>query len=234
MNEKVERDPDILFEDYVQILRENCDDPRLSDLATQIQNHGYTIRMPPEEQREASGDDNERYRYFIVNVYLIDDAGETIISRRQLEIRKPLPPEFNEKLTGSFDQGFLKGAEIYWDKTPPDKKVLAEESLPLEWDFTEAERHALHESLKRHWNDVLLFTESKNKRLLPYSSFSLMLQSATVLAPGGIESVVLPFLVDLEIGFLDRFDADDVLDCGCLALDHAEALLEWQIRNLYP
>lgn len=109
-----EFDPANLFNEYVERLRENSEDPELLQIEQILQSMNYQIKIPEEEKREIPRKRVKSFKFFVANLYLIGPEGEIAYLSRQATITIPEPPQFDPKLSSYQDREFLKAARVSW------------------------------------------------------------------------------------------------------------------------
>ena len=122
-------DPNVpykLFERYVDLIQDDCDDPHLEKIKTTLKSMGFGVVVPDEEREEFDRDPQDRYIRYTINLYLIDlrriadEESEPLDSYEGAVITIPQEePKISREKTDAvkaeeFDARFLKGLDMKW------------------------------------------------------------------------------------------------------------------------
>lgn len=107
-------DPYVLFDEYVERIQDDSDDPELKTIETLIEQMGLKVKIPDEEREEFERDPLGHYIRYTANAYLVDPAKNEppLAEVEHISIVVTCPClEFS--LT-SEDYKFLREQEIRW------------------------------------------------------------------------------------------------------------------------
>lgn len=179
--------------------------------------------------------------------YKKDEIGEVKEIFHHFELYLILPPPNNQTpiavaqaVTHQFapDRPQEISFETMLESSDKEEKEITEAASSVwqrDWNFSEAEEHAILTSLERNWKAIERESFLSETEMVMNQEWAFcMIQGARSLAPAGMGDInIFSALIDKELEHLSAADQEAKLaECGCKISEHLQALENWEMRSL--